>query len=45
MIAHIEKVATSYSATYERHLKHPVEEVWTYLTDNEKLPNCFQSYV
>ncbi|WP_045517583.1 SRPBCC family protein [Neobacillus niacini] len=41
MIAHIEKVATSYSATYERHLKHPVEDVWTYLTDNEKLPKWF----
>jgi uncharacterized protein YndB with AHSA1/START domain len=41
MIANIEKVENGYTATYERHLKHPVKEVWSYLTDNEKLPKWF----
>ncbi|MEH7255097.1 SRPBCC family protein [Neobacillus niacini] len=41
MLAHIEKVESGYRATYERHLNHPVEEVWSYLTDNEKLPKWF----
>lgn len=41
MLARIEKGETGYSATYERHLNHPVEEVWSYLTDNEKLPKWF----
>lgn len=41
MIAHIEKIENGYSATYERHLNHSVEEVWSYLTDNEKLQKWF----
>lgn len=41
MIARIEKVDNNYLAIYERHLKHPVENVWAYLTDNEKLPKWF----
>ena len=41
MIAHIEKVENGYSATYERHLNHSDEDVWAYLTDNEKLPKWF----
>jgi uncharacterized protein YndB with AHSA1/START domain len=41
MIAHIEKVKNGYTATYERHLNHSVEEVWSYLTDNEKLTKWF----
>ena len=41
MIAQIEKVEKGYSATYDRHLNHPIEEVWSYLTDNEKLPRWF----
>jgi uncharacterized protein YndB with AHSA1/START domain len=41
MIAHIEKVENSYTATYERNLNHSVEEVWSYLIDNEKLPKWF----
>ncbi|MEC1523002.1 SRPBCC family protein [Neobacillus niacini] len=41
MIAHIEKVENFYIATFERHLKHSVKEVWSYLTDNEKLPKWF----
>lgn len=41
MIAHIEKVEHGFTATYERHLNHSVEEVWSYLTDNDKLPKWF----
>ncbi len=41
MIAHIEKVENGYTATYERHLNHSVQEVWSYLTENEKLPKWF----
>jgi uncharacterized protein YndB with AHSA1/START domain len=41
MIAQIEKVEYGFAATYERQLNHPVEEVWSYLTDNEKLPKWF----
>jgi uncharacterized protein YndB with AHSA1/START domain len=41
MIARIEKMEKNYLATYERHLKHPVEEVWSYLTNNEKLSKWF----
>jgi uncharacterized protein YndB with AHSA1/START domain len=41
MIARIEKKEKNYLAIYERHLKHPVEEVWSYLTNNEKLPKWF----
>lgn len=41
MLAQIEKVKNGYMARYERHLKHSVEEVWSYLTDNDKLPQWF----
>lgn len=41
MIAHIEKIENSYTATYERHLNYSIQEVWSYLTDNEKLPKWF----
>ena len=41
MIARIQKVENGYNATFERHLNHPIEEVWSYLTDNEKLPKWF----
>lgn len=41
MIAHIEKFENGFTATYERHLNHSVEEVWSYLTDNEKLQKWF----
>jgi uncharacterized protein YndB with AHSA1/START domain len=40
-IARIEKVENGFSAIFERHLKHPVEQVWSYLTDNEKLSKWF----
>lgn len=41
MLAQIEKVKNGYTARYERHLKHSVKEVWSYLTDNDKLPQWF----
>ncbi|WHX99282.1 SRPBCC family protein [Neobacillus sp. DY30] len=41
MIAQIDKVEKGYAATYERHLNYSVEEVWSYLTDNDKLPKWF----
>src|SRR3954451_9983774 len=41
MIARIQKMENGYSATFKRNLKHPIEEVWSYLTDNEKLPKWF----
>ncbi|MDR7075068.1 uncharacterized protein YndB with AHSA1/START domain [Neobacillus niacini] len=41
MIARIQNGENGYSATFERNLKHPIEEVWSYLTDNEKLPKWF----
>jgi uncharacterized protein YndB with AHSA1/START domain len=41
MLAQIKKVENGYSALFERHLNHPLEEVWSYLTDNEKLPKWF----
>ncbi|MEH7111896.1 SRPBCC family protein [Neobacillus niacini] len=41
MLARITKIENGYRATFERLLNHPVEEVWSYLTDNEKLPRWF----
>jgi uncharacterized protein YndB with AHSA1/START domain len=41
MLAVIEKYENSYIAKFKRHMKHPVEDVWTYLTDNDKLPKWF----
>jgi uncharacterized protein YndB with AHSA1/START domain len=41
LLAQIEKVENGYTVRYERHLKHSVEEVWSYLTDNDKLPQWF----
>jgi uncharacterized protein YndB with AHSA1/START domain len=41
MLAQIKKVENGYSALFERHLNHPLEEVWSYLTDNKKLPEWF----
>ena len=41
MIATIQKENESYTALYERHLKHSVEEVWSMLTNNEKLQQWF----
>lgn len=41
MLAVIEQVPGGYVARFERRLKHPVEKVWSYLTENEKLKKWF----
>ncbi|MFC0271738.1 SRPBCC family protein [Metabacillus herbersteinensis] len=41
MLASIEKVENGYIARFERHLKHSVETVWSWLTENEKLAQWF----
>lgn len=41
MLAVIEQVPDGYVARFERRLKHPVEKVWSYLTENEKLKKWF----
>jgi uncharacterized protein YndB with AHSA1/START domain len=41
MIATIQKENTIYTARFERHFHHSVEEVWSMLTDNEKLQQWF----
>ncbi|MBA9083761.1 uncharacterized protein YndB with AHSA1/START domain [Fontibacillus solani] len=40
-IAHIQKAELGYIATFERSLKHPMQQVWPFLTDNEKLQQWF----
>lgn len=37
MLARIEKENNIYTVTFERTIKHSVEEVWAMLTENEKL--------
>ncbi|MGG1679849.1 SRPBCC family protein [Neobacillus sp. NRS-1170] len=41
MLAEIKKDGNGYIANFERHLNHSVEDVWSYLTDNDKLPKWF----
>lgn len=41
MLAVIGKVESGFIAQFERHLKHPAEEVWSYLTENDKLAKWF----
>ncbi len=41
MLAHIKKVENEYYVHFERRLKHSVEEVWSWLTENEKLTQWF----
>jgi uncharacterized protein YndB with AHSA1/START domain len=41
MLATIEKVENGYTAKFERHYNHSVEEVWSWLTDNDKLSKWF----
>ncbi|MFS0575757.1 SRPBCC family protein [Sporosarcina sp. 179-K 3D1 HS] len=41
MIATIRENANGYVAQFERHLPHPVEEVWAWLTENDKLAQWF----
>ncbi|MDF2652755.1 MAG: hypothetical protein K0Q73_8560, partial [Paenibacillus sp.] len=37
MLADLRQAETGYIARYERHFKHSVEQVWSYLTENDKL--------
>lgn len=41
MIATIQKENDIFTARYERHFHHSVENVWSMLTDNEKLQQWF----
>ena len=41
MLAAIRKSEEAYIAEFERSLKHSVEEVWSFLTENEKLKMWF----
>ncbi|WP_019119553.1 SRPBCC family protein [Brevibacillus massiliensis] len=41
MLADIEKAENGYIARFERHFRHSVEEVWAFLTENEKLAKWF----
>ncbi|WP_336775853.1 SRPBCC family protein [Paenibacillus sp. MMO-58] len=41
MLAAIAKEGTGYTVTFERRLNHSKEDVWSYFTDNEKLPKWF----
>ncbi|TBL71349.1 SRPBCC family protein [Paenibacillus thalictri] len=41
MLAVIQKSGDGYTVRYERRLKHSVEKVWSYLTENEKLSRWF----
>jgi len=41
MIAKLAKSVNGYTAIFERHLKHSVKDVWSMLTDNEKLSKWF----
>lgn len=41
MLATIRREGSGYTVVFERKLKHPKEEVWSYFTDNEKLQKWF----
>ncbi len=41
MTARLQKVPDGFTATFDRHYKHTVDEVWAYLTDNELLSKWF----
>ncbi|UHA73622.1 SRPBCC family protein [Paenibacillus sp. 481] len=41
MLASIQQVEHGYLARFERHLQHSVEEVWSWLTENDKLKQWF----
>lgn len=41
MLATVEKVQNGYIARFERHLKYPVEQVWSMITENDKLSKWF----
>ncbi|MGO0062899.1 SRPBCC family protein [Brevibacillus fluminis] len=41
MLAVMEQTENGYIARFERHLPHPVEQVWAMLTENDKLAQWF----
>lgn len=41
MFVNLQKAENGYIALFERHFKHSTEEVWAYLTENEKLSQWF----
>ncbi|GAA4855366.1 SRPBCC family protein [Paenibacillus vulneris] len=41
MLAELRKADHGFIAQFERHYKHSIEEVWAYLTENEKLNQWF----
>ncbi|GGG72838.1 SRPBCC family protein [Paenibacillus radicis (ex Gao et al. 2016)] len=41
MLANIQQVENGYSARFERSLKHSAQEVWAWLTENDKLAQWF----
>lgn len=41
MLAVIKQKGEGYEARYERQFKHPVEKVWSWLTENDKLGKWF----
>lgn len=41
MIADIRQADEGYIARFERRLKHPIQEVWSWLTENDKLAEWF----
>jgi uncharacterized protein YndB with AHSA1/START domain len=41
MLAVLQANQSGYTARFERHFPHSVEEVWSYLTENEKLAKWF----
>lgn len=44
-IAHIQKAEQGYMATFERSLKHPVQQVWSFLTENDRLQQWFPELI
>ena len=45
MLAVIEKQENGYIAKFERHMLHSVEAIWSYLTNNDKLPLWFPELI
>jgi uncharacterized protein YndB with AHSA1/START domain len=41
LLAVVQKIENGYTARFERRLKHSVEQVWSMLTENEKLSKWF----
>ncbi len=43
MLAVVERSGDGYTARFERHWNHPVDAVWSFLTDNDKLKLWFDA--